>query len=69
MLDLGVIVYGAELGRLFADQGAEVIKVENRSHPDGARVSLGTEMNANFAAGNPDKKDVGINLARHRAST
>jgi crotonobetainyl-CoA:carnitine CoA-transferase CaiB-like acyl-CoA transferase len=27
MLDLGVIVFGAELGRLFADQGADVIKI------------------------------------------
>jgi crotonobetainyl-CoA:carnitine CoA-transferase CaiB-like acyl-CoA transferase len=62
VLDLGVIVYGAELGRLFADQGAEVIKVENRDFPDGARISLGTEMNANFAAGNRGKQSIGVNL-------
>ena len=37
VLDLGVIVVGAETGRLLADQGAEVIKVENRTFMDGAR--------------------------------
>ena len=37
MLDLGVIVVGAETGRALADQGADVIKVENREFIDGAR--------------------------------
>src|SRR6516165_3874561 len=37
ILDLGVIVAGGELGRLFADLGAEVIKVESAAHPDGLR--------------------------------
>jgi len=31
---------GAELGRLLADLGAEVIKVENSAYPDGSRQSL-----------------------------
>jgi crotonobetainyl-CoA:carnitine CoA-transferase CaiB-like acyl-CoA transferase len=62
VLDLGVIVYGGELGRLFADQGAEVIKVENRQYPDAARISLGTKINSNFAAGNRGKKGIGVNL-------
>ena len=39
VLDFGVIVLGAEAARLFADQGAEVIKIESRAFPDGARVS------------------------------
>ena len=37
ILDLGVIVAGGELGRLFADLGAEVIKVESATYPDGLR--------------------------------
>ena len=37
ILDLGVIVAGGELGRLFADLGAEVIKVESAAYPDGLR--------------------------------
>src|SRR5690606_11573680 len=39
VLDLGVIVAGAEGGRVLADQGAEVIKIENRAFPDGGRQS------------------------------
>ena len=37
ILDLGVIVAGGELSRLFADLGAEVIKVESAAYPDGLR--------------------------------
>ena len=39
VLDLGVIVVGAELGRLFADYGADVIKIESTAFPDGSRQS------------------------------
>ena len=37
ILDLGIIVAGGELGRLFADLGAEVIKIESAAYPDGLR--------------------------------
>ena len=37
ILDLGVIVAGGELSRLFGDMGAEVIKVESAAYPDGLR--------------------------------
>lgn len=37
ILDLGIIVAGGELSRLFGDLGAEVIKVESADHPDGLR--------------------------------
>lgn len=59
VLDLGVIVVGAEAGRLFADQGADVIKVENRRYPDGARAS---GMSSHFASGQRNKRSVGIDL-------
>lgn len=63
VLDLGVIVVGAELGRLFADQGADVIKVENASFPDGGRQSLGGEaVSASFAQGHRGKTSLGLNL-------
>ncbi|QEN17055.1 CoA transferase [Mycobacterium sp. ELW1] len=63
MLDLGVIVFGAELGRLFGDQGADVIKIENSEYPDGLRQTRnGTGMNASFAWGNRNKRGLGLNL-------
>ncbi|MFG1688695.1 CaiB/BaiF CoA transferase family protein [Nonomuraea sp. NPDC049269] len=63
VLDLGVIVVGAELGRLLADQGAEVIKVESRAYPDGSRQSLtGEAMSVGFAWGHRNKLSAGINL-------
>jgi crotonobetainyl-CoA:carnitine CoA-transferase CaiB-like acyl-CoA transferase len=63
VLDLGVIVAGAEAGRIFADQGAEVIKVENRAFPDGVRQGgTATRVSFSFAQGHRGKKSVGINL-------
>lgn len=37
VVDLGIIVAGGELSRLFGDMGAEVIKVESVAYPDGLR--------------------------------
>lgn len=63
MLDLGVIVFGAELGRLFADQGADVVKVENSEFPDGLRQTRkGGGMNASFAWGHRNKRGLGLDL-------
>src|SRR5581483_11470886 len=63
VLDLGVIVVGAEQSRLFADLGADVIKVENAAFPDGSRQSRGGEpMTASFAAGHRNKRSMGLNL-------
>ncbi|MBV9509601.1 MAG: CoA transferase, partial [Caulobacteraceae bacterium] len=62
VLDLGVIVAGAEQGRLLADFGAEVIKVENAAFPDGARASSAAGMSPGFAAGNRNKRGLGLNL-------
>ena len=57
VLDFGVIVLGAEAARLFCDQGAEVIKIESRSFPDGARISP-----VHFAIGHRGSKSLGVNL-------
>ncbi|MFT3799986.1 MAG: CoA transferase [Burkholderiaceae bacterium] len=63
VLDLGVIVAGAELGRLLADQGADVVKVENRAFPDGLRQTLsGAPMSISFSLGHRGKRSVGIDL-------
>lgn len=37
VVDLGIIVAGGELSRLFGDLGADVIKVESAAYPDGLR--------------------------------
>ncbi len=63
VLDLGVIVVGAEIGRLFADLGAEVIKVENRNFPDGSRqVAPADTMTVSLAYGHRNKQSLGLNL-------
>lgn len=63
VLDLGVIVAGAEAGRLLADQGAEVIKVEYSAFPDGGRQSLsGAVMTPSVAQGHRGKQSFGLNL-------
>jgi crotonobetainyl-CoA:carnitine CoA-transferase CaiB-like acyl-CoA transferase len=65
VLDLGVIVVGAETGRLLADQGADVVKVESSTFPDGNRQSyLPYGLSASFAAGHRNKRGLGLDL-RH----
>lgn len=63
VLDLGVIVVGAELGRLFSDYGADVIKIESSSFPDGSRQSPGGEVITEGASwGMRNKRSLGLNL-------
>ncbi|WP_176593673.1 CoA transferase [Sphingobium sp. EM0848] len=63
ILDLGVIVVGAEQSRLLGDQGADVVKVESRAYPDGNRQSyLPYGMSVSFAAGHRNKRSLGLNL-------
>ncbi|WP_328395871.1 CaiB/BaiF CoA transferase family protein [Nocardia sp. NBC_00416] len=63
VLDLGVIVFGAELSRQFADYGAEVIKIENANFPDGLRQSKrGAALAASVAWGHRNKRSLGLDL-------
>jgi crotonobetainyl-CoA:carnitine CoA-transferase CaiB-like acyl-CoA transferase len=69
VLDLGVIVVGAETGRLLADQGAQVIKVENRAFMDGARQADKPERVSHpFSVGNRNKLSIGLNLRETRGA-
>jgi crotonobetainyl-CoA:carnitine CoA-transferase CaiB-like acyl-CoA transferase len=63
ILDLGVIVAGGELGRLFADLGAEVIKVESATYPDGLRQARpGQLMSESFAWTRRNQLGLGLDL-------
>jgi crotonobetainyl-CoA:carnitine CoA-transferase CaiB-like acyl-CoA transferase len=63
ILDLGVIVAGGELGRLFADLGARVVKVESAAYPDGLRQTApGQEMSASWALTHRNELSFGVDL-------
>jgi crotonobetainyl-CoA:carnitine CoA-transferase CaiB-like acyl-CoA transferase len=64
VLDFGVAGAAPEVGRLFAEYGADVITVESRDHPDLFRVILGTELSAPFVSSNRSKRSFGVD-ARH----
>jgi crotonobetainyl-CoA:carnitine CoA-transferase CaiB-like acyl-CoA transferase len=63
VIDLGVIVAGGELGRLFADLGAEVIKVESAAYPDGLRQAPpGQLMSRSWALTHRNEQSLGLDL-------
>ncbi len=63
ILDLGIIVAGGEVGRLFGDLGAEVIKVESADYPDGLRQArAGDAMSESFARTHRNHLGLGLNL-------
>jgi crotonobetainyl-CoA:carnitine CoA-transferase CaiB-like acyl-CoA transferase len=63
ILDLGVIVAGGELGRLFADLGAEVIKIESAAYPDGLRQTPpGQVMSRSWALSHRNEYSLGLDL-------
>lgn len=63
ILDLGIIVAGGELSRLFGDLGAEVIKVESADYPDGLRQARpGEAMSESFAWTHRNHRALGLNL-------
>jgi len=64
VLDFGVAGAAPEIGRLFAEYGADVITVESRDHPDLFRVIMGTEFSPPFVSSNRSKRSFGVD-ARH----
>src|SRR5439155_11917216 len=59
--DFGHGGVGVEVGRMFAEYGAEVIKVESRSYPDFIRIQTGAEMSPSFASSSRSKRALGVN--------
>jgi len=66
VLDFGIGGVGVEAGRLFAEYGAEVIKVETHGYPDFMRVVGGSTMSPSFASSNRCKQGLGVNLRTER---
>jgi crotonobetainyl-CoA:carnitine CoA-transferase CaiB-like acyl-CoA transferase len=63
IIDLGVIVAGGELSRLYGDLGAEVIKVESAAYPDGLRQArVGEAMSESFAWTHRNNLAFGVDL-------
>lgn len=69
ILDFCWIGAGALVTKALAELGAEVIRIESRSHPDNLRLSPpfrpgteGLEASGYFASRNPDKKSFALNM-------
>lgn len=62
VIDFGVGVAGVEVGRLLAEYGAEVIKVESSRAVDFIRAVIPGPMNPPFASANRTKQSFGVNL-------
>jgi crotonobetainyl-CoA:carnitine CoA-transferase CaiB-like acyl-CoA transferase len=59
--DFGHGGVGVEVGRMFAEYGADVIKIESRSYPDFIRAITGAEMSPSFASSSRSKRGFGAN--------
>ncbi len=62
--DFGIGGVGVEVGRMLAEYGAEVLKVESRTYPDFIRLATGGEMSPSFASSSRSKLGFGAN-AKH----
>jgi len=61
VMDFGHGGVGVEAGRLLAEYGADVVKIESRTYPDFIRVVLGGEMSPSFATSSRSKRSLGVN--------
>ena len=60
--DFGHGGVGVECGRMLADFGADVVKVESRSYPDFLRIFMGGEVTPSFASCSRNKRCLGLDL-------
>ncbi|MEO8691923.1 MAG: CoA transferase [Acidimicrobiales bacterium] len=64
VLDFGHGGVGVQGGRLLAEYGADVIKIEGRSYPDFMRSMSGGEMTPSFASSSRSKRSFGVDLKK-----
>jgi crotonobetainyl-CoA:carnitine CoA-transferase CaiB-like acyl-CoA transferase len=62
VLDFGIGGVGVEAGRLFAEYGADVVKIETRSYPDFMRTVTGSWTSPSFASSSRSKRSFGVNV-------
>jgi len=63
VIDLGIIVAGGELSRLFGDLGAQILKVESADYPDGLRQKRpGQAISESFARAHRNNLGLGLEL-------
>ena len=64
VLDFGHGAVGVEVGRFFAEYGADVIKVESRVYPDFIRLQTGGENTPSFTSSSRSKRSFGVNAKK-----
>ncbi|MGH7288075.1 MAG: CaiB/BaiF CoA transferase family protein, partial [Myxococcota bacterium] len=64
VLDFGIGGVGVEAGRLLAEYGADVIKIETRSYPDFMRTVTGAWTSPSFASSSRSKRSFGVNVKK-----
>jgi crotonobetainyl-CoA:carnitine CoA-transferase CaiB-like acyl-CoA transferase len=62
VLDFGIGGVGVEAGRLFAEYGADVIKIETRTYPDFIRTVTSGWTSPSFASSSRSKRSFGVNV-------
>ena len=63
VIDVAINYAGPTTSMYLADQGADVIKIENSAFPDGLRQTRkNSAMNASFAWGARNKRGLGLDL-------
>jgi crotonobetainyl-CoA:carnitine CoA-transferase CaiB-like acyl-CoA transferase len=66
VLDFGHGAVGVEIGRMFAEFGADVIKIESRAYPDFIRLQTARENTPSFTSSNRSKRSLGVNAKSGR---
>jgi len=66
VLDFGVGAVGVEIGRLLAEFGADVIKMETARATDFIRTIMNSYMNASFASSSRSKRGFGVDCKSAR---
>ena len=65
-MDFGHGAVGVEIGRMFAEQGADVIKVESSSYPDFIRLQTGATNTPSFTSSSRSKRSFGVDAKSPR---